>query len=300
MRDRLSYLQELSNGHVEQMEYAESSAASDSFSNVDLEEDLCHEAVVFDNSEELEVVFGQSQEIHREVQLIRLEIKRLREQNSRVLHGTTRMSTIKRDANAIGTDIKRRAEGVLQQLRDMDYEAGKLEEEYGVNAARGTHRPHAVRLPQQRLPRRHVRLQRGGDEPPGELQGAHPEADGDRGAGGDERGGGGDDRDGPVEHLQRRPLGGGQDGEVGPDPDREAPPGAGGPGVPHQEHPRDLLGHVALLVEEQGPMLTSIQSNIQKTDEHIQEALVKLGTAKRHDKNNPFKKMFCSCFPCYQ
>ncbi|KAG8011328.1 Syntaxin-11 [Nibea albiflora] len=72
MRDRLSNLQEMSNSHVEQMEYAESTA-SESFSNVDLEEELPHEAIVFDNSPALGEVFSQSQDIHREIQLIRLE-----------------------------------------------------------------------------------------------------------------------------------------------------------------------------------------------------------------------------------
>ncbi|KAG8011521.1 Syntaxin-11 [Nibea albiflora] len=61
----------------------------------------------------------------------------------------------------------------------------------------------------------------------------------------------------------------------------------------------EIFLDIALLVEEQGPMLTSIQTNVQKTDENLQDVLVKLGKAKRHDRNNPFKKMFCSCFPCY-
>uniref|UniRef100_A0A4W6CMZ9 Syntaxin 11b, tandem duplicate 1 n=1 Tax=Lates calcarifer TaxID=8187 RepID=A0A4W6CMZ9_LATCA len=107
MRDRLSHLQEMSNGH----------------------------AVVFDNSPVLAEVFSQSQDIHREIQLIRLEVKRLREQNSRMLHGTTTMSTIKRDSNAIGADIKARAENVLQRLHDMDGTAHKLEEAHGSNSA---------------------------------------------------------------------------------------------------------------------------------------------------------------------
>lgn len=81
MRDRLSHLQELSqsNGQVEKMVYAEpgESVSGESFSNVDLEEDLPHQAVVWDNTPELEEVFSQSQEVHREVQLILLEVKHL-------------------------------------------------------------------------------------------------------------------------------------------------------------------------------------------------------------------------------
>ncbi|CAL8316980.1 unnamed protein product [Merluccius merluccius] len=299
MRDRLSYLQELSNGHVEQMEYAESSAASDSFSNVDLEEDLCHEAVVFDNSQELEAVFGQSQEIHREVQLIRLEVKRLREQNSRVLQGTTRMSAIKRDANAIGTDIKQRAEGVLQQLRVMDQEAHKLEEEYGTNSALS------------RIARTQYACLSNGFR---DTMFDYNEAEMSH-------------RENCKAHIQRQMEIVGR--EVTSDEVEEMietgqwnifSDGVLAEGKTvrsaltqiekrHQElvdlesrikNIHEIFLDIALLVEEQGPMLTSIQCNFQKTDEYLQEALVKLGRAKRHDKNNPFKKMFCSCFPCYQ
>uniref|UniRef100_A0A673FWW4 t-SNARE coiled-coil homology domain-containing protein n=1 Tax=Sinocyclocheilus rhinocerous TaxID=307959 RepID=A0A673FWW4_9TELE len=55
---------------------------------------------------------------------------------------------------------------------------------------------------------------------------------------------------------------------------------------------------VAMLVEEQGPMTDYILNNVQKTDAMLGEVLIKLGRAKKHDNNNPFKKMFCGCFPC--
>lgn len=299
MRDRLSCLQELSNGHVEQMEYAESSAASDTFSNVDLEEELRHEAVVFDNSQDMDEVLSQSQDIHREVQLIRLEIKRLREQNSRVLQGTTRMSAIKRDANAIGTDIKKRAEGVLQQLRDMDDEARKLEELYGANSA------------VSRIARTQYACLSNGFR---DTMFDYNEAEMSH-------------RENCKAYIQRQMEIVGR--EVTADEVEEMietgqwnifSDGLLVEGKTvrsaltqiekrHQElvdlesrikNIHEIFLDIALVVEEQGPMLTSIQSNIQKTDGHIQEALVKLSKAKRHDKNNPFKKMFCGCFPCYK
>lgn len=299
MRDRLSFLQELSDGSVEQMEYAESSAASDTFSNVDLEEELRHEAVVFDNSQDLDDIFGQSQEINREVQLIRLEIKRLREQNSRVLQGTTRMSAIKRDANAIGTDIKRRAEGVLQQLHDMDYVAGKLEKEYGTNAA-------VARIARTQ----YACLSNGFRDTMFDYNEAEMSH-----------------RENCKAHIQRQMEIVGREvtseeveemietGQWNIFSDGLLAEGKTAKSAltqiekRHQElvdlesrikNIHEIFLDVALLVEEQGPMLTSIQCNIQKTDAHIQEALVKLSKAKRHDKNNPFKKMFCSCFPCYK
>ncbi|KAK2856199.1 hypothetical protein Q5P01_004934 [Channa striata] len=296
MRDRLSNLQELSNGHVEQMEYAESTA-SGSFSNVDLEE-LPHEAVVFDNSPDLEEVFSQSQDIHREIQLIRVEVKRLREQNSRILQGTTNMSTIKRDSNAIGADIKARAENVLEHLRSMDSTAHKLEEAHGSNSA-------ITRIARTQ----YACLSNGFRDAMFDYNEAEMSH-----------------RDNCKAQIQRQMEIVGREvtgeeveemiekGQWNIFNDNVVTEGKTARSALSQIEKRhqelvdlenrikgihEIFLDIALLVEEQGPMLDAIQTNIQKTDEGINEAIVKLGRAKRHDKNNPFKKMFCSCFPCY-
>lgn len=281
---------------MEQMEYAEST--SDSLSNVDLEEDeLQHEAVVYDNSPALTEIFSQSQDIHKEVQLIRLEVKRLREQNSRMFHGATTMSTIKRDSNAIGADIKSRAENVLGQLRDMDSTAHKLEETHGSNSpvtriartqfaclsngfrdamfdyneTEMTHRENCK-----------IQIQRQMEIVGREVSGEEVEEMIEAGQWNiftDNIVTEGKTAKSALTQIEKR----------------------------HQElldlesrikGIHEIFLDIALLVEEQGSMLTSIQTNVQKTDEYIQDCLVKLGRAKRHDKNNPFRKMFCSCFPC--
>lgn len=296
MRDRLSHLQEMSNGHVEPMEYAESTV-SESFSNVDLEEELPHEAVVFDNSPALVNVFSQSQEIHREIQLIRLEVKRLREQNSRI-QGITTMSTIKRDSNAIGADIKARAEGVLAHLRDMDSTAHKLEEAHGSNSA-------ITRIARTQ----YACLSNGFRDAMFDYNEAEMSH-----------------RENCKAQIQRQMMIVGREvsgeeveemietGQWNVFNDNIVSEGKTARSALSQIEKRhqelvdlenrisgihEVFLDIALLVEEQGPMLTTIQTNVQKTDECIQEALVKLGRAKRHDKNNIFKKMFCSCFPCY-
>ncbi|KAL7387874.1 hypothetical protein ABVT39_002822 [Epinephelus coioides] len=296
MRDRLSNLQELSNGHVEQMEYAESTV-SDAFSNVDLEEELPHEAVVFDNSPALVEVFSQSQDIHREIQLIRLENKRLREQNSRILQGVTTMSTIKRDSNAIGADIKTRAEDVLGRLKEMDNTAHKLEEEHGSNSAvtriartqyaclSNGFRDAMFDYNEAEMSHREnckAQIQRQMEIVGREVSGEEVEEMIEKGQWNiftDNVMAEGKTARSALSQIEKR----------------------------HQElldlesriqGIHEIFLDIAMLVEEQGPMLTSIQTNVQKTDEGIQEALVKLGRAKRHDKNNPFRKMFCSCFPC--
>ncbi|KAE8286827.1 Syntaxin-11 [Larimichthys crocea] len=297
MRDRLSNLQEMANSHVEPMEYTESTV-SGSFSNVDLEEELPHEAIVFDNSPALAEVFSQSQDIHREIQLIRLEVKRLREQNSRMLQGVTTMSTIKRDSNAIGADIKARAEDVLARLQEMDSTAHKLEEEHGSNSA-------ITRIARTQ----YVSLSNGFRDAMFDYNEAEMSH-----------------RDNIKSQIQRqmeivgREVSGEEveemieTGQWNIFSDNIVSEGKTARSALSQIEKRhqelldlearisgihEIFLDIALLVEEQGPMLTSIQTNVQKTDENIQDVLVKLSRAKRHDKNNPFKKMFCSCFPCY-
>lgn len=296
MRDRLSNLQEMSSNHGEPMEDEESSV-SDSFSNVDLEDELPHEAVVFDNSPALVEVFDQSQEIHREVQLIRLEVKRLREQNSRMFHGVTTMSTIKRDSNAIGADIKSRAEGVLGQLQEMDDTAHKLEEEHGSNST-------ITRIARTQ----YACLSNGFRDAMYDYNEAEMSH-----------------RDNCKIQIQRQMeiVGRGVTGEEVEEmiekgqwnifTDNIVAEGKTARSALTQIEKRhqelvdlenrikgihEIFLDIAMLVEEQGSMITSIQTNVQKTDENLQVVLIKLGKAKRHVSNNPFRKMFCSCFPC--
>lgn len=298
MRDRLSHMQEMSSSYVEPMEYAESTT-SDTLSNVDLEEELPHEAVVFsDNSPALAEIFTQSQDIHQDVQRIRLEVKSLREQNSRMLQGTSTMSMIKRDSNAIGADIKSRAEGVLGRLREMDESAHKLEEIHGPNSA-------VTRIARTQ----YACLSNGFRDAMFDYNDAEMSH-----------------RENCKSQIQRQMEIVGRDvsGEEVEDmiesgqwnvfsdnfvtESKTARSALTQIEKRHQElldletrikGVHEIFLDIALLVEEQGPMLNAIQTNVQKTDEGIQEALVKLSRAKRHDRNNPFKKMFCSCFPCF-
>ncbi|XP_076011168.1 syntaxin-11b.1 [Genypterus blacodes] len=294
MRDRLIHLQELSSSNVEQMELAES-AASETYSNVDLEDELSHEAVVFDDSPAMEEVFSHSQEVRRDVQLIRLEVKRLREQNSRMLHGTTTMSAIKRDSNAIGADIKGRAEGVLTKLKDMEGTTHKLEEQHGSNSAitriartqyaclSNNFRDAMFDYNEAEMNHRDnckAQIQRQMEIVGREMSGEEVEE--------------------MIETGQWNVFNVVTEGKTARSAMNQIE-------KRHQElldletrikGIHEIFLDIALLVEEQGPMITSIQTNVQKTDEGIQDALSKLSRAKRHDKNNPFKKMFCSCFPC--
>uniref|UniRef100_A0A3Q2Q443 Syntaxin 11b, tandem duplicate 1 n=1 Tax=Fundulus heteroclitus TaxID=8078 RepID=A0A3Q2Q443_FUNHE len=297
MRDRLSHLQEMSTDSIES-ECAES-GFSDTFSNIDLEEELPHQAVVFDTSPALTDVFAQSQDIHREVQLIRVEVKRLREQNSRMLHGNTTMSTIKKDSNVIGADIKKRAEGVLERLHKMDGTAHKLEVEHGENS------------PITRIARTQYACLSNGFRDAmfdyNEAEMTHRE-------------------NCKAQIMRQMEIVGrdvtGEDveemiekGQWNIFTDNVVSEGKTARSALFQIEKRhqelldlesriqgihEIFLDIAVLVEEQGPMLDYVQTNVQKTDEGIQDAIVKLKLAKKHDGNNPFKKMFCGCFPCYK
>ncbi|KAM9435281.1 syntaxin-11-like isoform 2-T5 [Clarias gariepinus] len=298
MRDRLSELKDLavSRNNLEEQEYAES--VSDSFSNVDLEDGFRQQAIVFDNNE-MDSVFDEVQDAKREIQLIHLDVKQLRQQNTRILSEPTRTSTIKRDSNVIVADIKSRGEGLLKRLHTMDSHAKELEEEHGINSA-------VARI---------ARTQYAGlSNNFRDVMMEYNEAEMNY-------------RETCKTHIQRQMEIVGRD-VTGEEIEQMLEMGqwnifndniltegktARSALTQIESRHRDLLElenrlqslhevflDVAMLVEDQGPMIDYIFTNIQKTDAQLEEVMIGLERAKRHDKNNPFKKMFCGCFPCYK
>lgn len=292
MRDRLDHLQtfSVSSSHVEEME-------SDSFSNVDLEEDFAQQAVIFDNSEKMEFVLDEAQETRREIQLIRLEVKRLKDQNTRLLSEPTRTTHIKQDANVIVDGIKTRGEDILARLQKMDVKAKNLEEDNGVNSAVAR----VARTQYASL----SNIFRDAMTEYNDAEMSHKEN--------------------CKLHIQRqmeivgRDVSGDQieemldNGQWNIFSDNFISEGKTARSALNQieSRHRDLLElegrlkslhdvflDVAMLVEEQGPMTDYILNNVQKTDAKLDEVLVKLERAKRYDNNNPFKKLFCGCCPC--
>ncbi|KAG9347641.1 hypothetical protein JZ751_005213 [Albula glossodonta] len=297
MRDRLSHLQVVSSEQGASNGLEETQSTSDTLSNVDLE-DFQQQAVVFDNDKAMESVFDEAQNVRREIQLICLDVKKLKEQHSRMLNEVTRMSTIKRDSNAIAADIKSRGEGVLGRLQKMDAQGKELEAKYGSNAA-------VVRVARTQYMClsnnfRDVMFDYN------ETEMAH--------------------RENCKMHLQRqleivgREVTGEEieemieNGQWNVFNENILTEGKTSRSALTQIESRhkelldlenrirsihELFLDVAMLVEEQGPMMNTIQANVHNTDVAIGEAMIKLNRAKRYDHNNPFKKMFCSCFPCY-
>lgn len=88
-----------------------------------------HEATAGDN--ELDDVLKEAQLIRLEIQQIQNDIRDLKDVNYQALNKTSDSIVIKRDSNAIGADIKRRGEAVLQRLHMLNNLRGELEVQRG-------------------------------------------------------------------------------------------------------------------------------------------------------------------------
>ncbi|XP_061097797.1 syntaxin-11b.1 [Conger conger] len=319
MRDRMSHLQDVSEGQggasVEKEVpgpngtsdgpgasngVAKPATTPDPYTNVDLGDvPIQQQAVVFDNDGTMDKIFDEAQTVRQEVQLIRLDVEKLKGHNARSLNELSDKSAdLRKDSNAVAGQIKSRAEAVLTRLQKMDARTKELEAKLGGNVA-------AVRVARTQYMSlsnnfRDVmfdyneaemsfresckaRLQR-------QLEIVGREVTGEE-----------------IDQMIER-------GEFNVFTDDILTEGKTSKSALDQIETRhqelldlesrlqgihEIFLDVAMLVEEQGPMMNNIEANIQNTDAALQECIVKLERAKRYDKSNPCKKMFCGCFPCY-
>ncbi|KAM4540923.1 syntaxin-11-like [Fundulus diaphanus] len=281
MRDRL--------GHLHKVQ-----TDSEGFSTVELNGLSDHGA---DSNQDLDGILQEAQRIRLEIQQIQNDISDLKEVNYQALNKTSFPVATKRDSNAIGVDVKRRGEAVLQQLHKLNDLRGELE------AQRGPSDPTArVARTQYRYLSNALR----------EVMFSYNDTEMSH-------------REACKRHIQRQLEVVGR--EVSEKELEEMIEGdeltvfniqATGPTVRSalmsiENRHRELLDlekriegiheiflDVAVLVEEQGSGVENIEKNVQNVEVVVQEATFKLERANASDKNNPFKKMFCGCFPCYK
>ncbi|XP_068436675.1 syntaxin-11-like [Clinocottus analis] len=246
--------------------------------------------------QELDGVLQEARQIHLEIQQIQSDVGELKDVNHRALNATSHPQAPKRDAGAIGVDVRRRGQAVLRRLHAMNALRGRLE------ARRGGCDPAA------RIAQTQYRC----------LSGALREAM--RGY-----------NDAEVSHGEacRRQIR--QQMEV---VDREVSAkeldemmesgewSVFGEQVEGRtarsaflriegrrrellelekriQGVQDLFLDVAVLTEEQGEAAADVQKNAQNAEVTVQEAVVQLDGAVASDKKNPFKKLLCCCFPCF-
>nr|XP_046268814.1 syntaxin-11-like [Scatophagus argus] len=288
MRDRLRHL------HQAQTD-------SEGFSTVELDhlsdgEAAAAAAAAAHPDQDLDGVLQEAQEIRLEIQQIQNDISELKDVNYQTLNKTSHPSATKRDSNAIGLDIKCKGEAVLQRLQVMNTLAEELKAERGssdptariartqyqclssalrevmfsYNDTEMSHREACKRQIQRQMEvvgREVSKEELEEMMESGELNIFCPQVEGKtaRSALLQIEG-----RHKELVELEKRVKG-----------------------------IQELFMDVAMLVEEQGAVVDNIQRNVQNAEVTIQDGMVKLDKAITSDKNNPFKSLFCGCFPCY-
>lgn len=286
MRDRLEHLQAVSESNGTALEHEQALALH--FSDGD------HHDPPQDpgTNPDLESVFDEAQECRREIQMVRLEVKNLREQNSRIFTGAMCTGTPNTsDSNAIAADIKTRGQDMLAHLRKMNSHAKELEEKYGVNS-------HVARIARAQ----YTSVSAGFRDAMVEYNDAEMSH-----------------RESCKAYIQRqmeivgREVTGDQieemleSGQWNVFSENMVSEGKTCRSALVQIESRqtellqlerriqslhEVFMDVAMLAEEQRSMVDCIHTHVQSTEVGVRNVLVKLERAKRHDRSNPFKKMF--------
>lgn len=248
------------------------------------------------DDQDMNAILQDAQQIRQEIQQIQNDISELKDVNYQTLNKTSFDDAIKRDSNAIGADIKHRAEAVLQQLHHMNAVRGELE------AQRGSSDPTA-RIARTQYQCLSNALQ--------EVMFSYNNTEMNH-------------REACKRQIQRQMEVVGK--QVSEEELEEMMEGeeltvfsvqlqgktAQSALLQIESRHRELVElekriasiqelflDVAVLIEEQGVAVENIQRNVQNAGQAVQVGVSKLERAAASDKSNPFKRMFCGCFPCF-
>lgn len=244
----------------------------------------------------LDGVLQEAQQIRVEIQQIQSDISELKDVNYHALNKTQEPVATKRDSNTIGMDVKRRGEAVLHRLHMMDALREELEAERGsldptARIARTQYQClgsalrevmlcyNEAEMSHREACKRQIRRQL-------EVVG----------------------REVSTEELEEM-MEGGELKVFGLQAEGRTAHSAL---LQIESRHRELLElekriqgiqelflDVSLLSQEQGAAVENIQRNVQSTEVMVQDGAAQLGQAIESDKRNPFKSLFCGCFPCY-
>nr|XP_046268812.1 syntaxin-11a [Scatophagus argus] len=292
MRDRLCELQSSRSAEEE-------SSPEENHNHIaeDDEERLQLQAIVFEGEEVKDSLYKEAQALRKEMLLLKMDVKRLGKQNTRFLTSVRRISSIKRDSNALGRDIKARGEAVFTRLEKLGNLSKELEEEHGPTSAVAR----MVRL-------QHISLTAAFHDAMSEYNEAEMVQ-----------------RENCKTRIQRQAEIMGKEvtreqidemietGKWNVFSDNLLLEGRTARSALNEIENRhkellelesrireiqELFLQLARLVEEQGCMVDNIEANLCATQDYVGKATVQIGKAVRYKKNNPCKKLFCCCFPC--
>lgn len=292
MRDRLCELQTVTpkSARVEDGSNEDNDAEE---SEMEMEQ----HAIVFEGDDVMDGIYKDAQIMRKEMLLLKMDVKRLGKQNTRFLTSVRRISSIKRDSNALGRDIKARGERIYARLEKMGKQSKEQEEKHGPASALS-----------RMVRSQYVSLTRAFHEAMSEYNEAEMAQ-----------------RENCKTRIQR------QAEIMGKEVTREQIDEMIETGKwnvfsdnlllegktarhalteienRHKEllelenrirDIHELFFQMALLVEEQGCMLDNIESNVSATQDYVVKATIQVKKAVIYKKNNPLKKLFCCCFPC--
>ncbi|CAL8274653.1 unnamed protein product [Merluccius merluccius] len=294
MRDRMSEMQSVRHKPPDSRQPEEQRAAA-AAEDQQPEQPL----MMFDGEDAMQSFFKEVRAIRAEIALLRMNVKSLGKQNSRFLTSVRRMSSIKRDSNALGRDIKRRAELTFARLAQLEERGKALEEEHGPRSA-------LVRMVRSQ----YVSLSAAFHDALSEYNDAEVEQ-----------------RENCKSRIQRQAEIMGKElsweqiedmmekGEWNAFSENLLTDGRTGARLMalteienrHKElmelegrirEVRDLFFQMALLVEEQGFMLDNIQANVSATQDYVAKATGQIRMALEYKRDNPCRKLCCCCCPC--
>lgn len=292
MKDRLFELQTIKSAGEDLR--SEESAGS---SGEEDEQHLEHQAILFEGEEVIDDLHREVHALRKEMLLLKMDVKRLSKQNTRFLTSVRRISSIKRDSNALGRDIKNRAKAIYVRLEKMGKLSKELQEDQSpASAVARMVRSQYVSLTaafhstiseynEAEMTQREnckTRIQR-----QAEIMGKEVSRE-------------------QIEEMI-------ETGKWNVFSDNVLLEGRSARSALNEIESRhkellelearireihELFFHMAQLVEEQGCMLDNIEANVCTTQDYVEKATAQITKAVRYKKSNPCKKLFCCCFPC--
>lgn len=290
MKDRLGELTDVTSKLSQEERQVENGEVTDN-------DGLEQQAVVFEDEDVMEEIFKEAQSIHKKIANLKMEVKNLGKQNTRFLVSVRRISSIKRDSNAIARNIKTEAEKLCGRLQKMETRCKEQEEKHGPKSAlvrmmrsqynsltsafhEAIYEYNKAELEQKENCK--IRIQR-----QAEIMG--------KGVTGDE-----------IEKMIETGKWNVFSDDLVTD-DRALRSALHEIEDRHKElldlesrirDIHDLFFQLSLLVEQQGAMVNNIEANVLATEDFVANAAKEIRKAVIYKKKNPCRQLFCCCFPC--
>lgn len=291
MRDRLTELQTCKPAQVEH------GPAERNHTTEGDGEHLPQRIIVFEGEDIMDNLYKDAHTLRKEMARLRLDVKALGKQNTRFLTSVRRISSIKRDSNALGRDIKARGESIYARLEKMGKQSKELDEKHGPTSA-------LARMVRSQ----YLSLTTAFHDAMSEYNEAEMAQ-----------------RENCKTRIQRQAEIMGKEvtreqidemietGKWNVFSDNLLQEGRSARSALNEIESRhkellelesrireiqELFLQMARLVEEQGCMVDNIEANVFATQDYVAKATAEIKQAVKYKKNNPCKKLFCCCFPC--